>query len=313
MTKSNSTAEGFSPLRLRPTRRSVLGGLAGLCLSPGTAFAEASPARVAALDWASALNLLALGIEPVAVPEKQRYGQFVVAPALPESTEELGLRSEPNLELLARLKPDLIVTNGELSALHERLDRIAPVTLFQPHPFGADATRGDPLSIGFERLEALADTTGRQDAFEAYKQSSLAMLDEAAQRLGGYDGRPVYLVTLVDPRRCLVFAQNSLYQPILDRFGIANAWKDGGTAFGHRTVTLDALTADPEARLVTIGDERLVRGAIAMKLPVLSSLAPVRAGRVTFLSQSLFYGGAPAALRFGQLLADALTAPGTTG
>ena len=296
-TTSASTSGGPA----RSGRRALLLGLCALAVSPGAAQAVLGP-RVAALDWASALNLLHLGITPIVAPEKMRYATFVVDPPLPESVVEIGLRAEPSLELLNRLKPDIVVMNEELVALEPRVAHIAPVLRFQPLARGKGI---DQLTHGLTTLMMLASELGVSDRARKFEADLDAGMARARLRLKDYDGRPLYLATLLDPGRCLIFANNSLYQSVLDRLGLDNAWLGAGSAFGHLTVTLDTLT-DSDARLVTIGDLALVKAALAMRLPVLSSLPAVAAARVAPIDQSLFYGGAPAALRFAEQLSIGL-------
>ena len=102
----------------RLSRRAFLG--AGAAIG-GTALAGAWPMafaqtggsrsgpRVAALGWACAQTILALGVVPLVIPEIERYGRLVVEPAVPSGVQEIGLRSEPNLELLQSFAPDIII------------------------------------------------------------------------------------------------------------------------------------------------------------------------------------------------------------
>lgn len=287
-----------------PSRRTVLGGLVATALTaPVPAFAGAGVPRIVALDWVSAASLATLGVMPVAAPELPRYGQIVVEPALAPGVQELGLRAEPNLERIARLRPDAILTDGELAPLEARLNRIAPVHRFQPHAFDGR----DQIATGMAALDGLGRTVGLERQVNDYLARAQAAFDGAA-RLPAIDRRPAYVISLIDGRRCLVFTADGLFQAVLDRLGIANAWTGTGSAFGHLTVTLDQLAARPEARLINIGHVPLVRAALAMRQPVLSSLPAIRAGRVTLLPEVLFYGGIPAALRFLHLLTDALQA-----
>ena len=137
----------------RPSRRAVLA--AGVSLGGGvllgnwplcaTQAATSQPGpRVAALGWACAQTLLALGVVPLVVPEIERYGRLVVEPAVPSSVQEIGLRSEPNLELLQSFAPDIIIIDPSITAAIPRLKLIAPVeifTIFKPgrHPSGNSA------------------------------------------------------------------------------------------------------------------------------------------------------------------------------
>lgn len=287
------------------SRRALLGGAA---LAAVPAFASPSaPPTVAAFDWVTGQNLLALGITPLAMPELERYGRLVVEPALPVQTRELGLRSEPNLELIDRLKPDFVVIEPAFELLRERVSRIAPVLSFDPNGFGEQ----DKLDVARESLLQLAGRLNVREAFTAFDGTVRESFAAAAERLRAYDGRPLYVATIIDGRRLLVFGRNSLFQAVLDHCGIENAWEGSTSRFGHATVSADRLAQQPEARLLCVGDSSRESVRHLLASPVVASLPFVAEGRIAFIPDVLFYGGLPPARRFARLAAQAL-APGDT-
>lgn len=90
------------------TRRRLL---TAMTLSPllwrmNTANAAAiDPRRIVALEWLPVELLLALGITPYGIADIPNYKLWVNEPPLPESVIDVGLRTEPNLELLTEMKP----------------------------------------------------------------------------------------------------------------------------------------------------------------------------------------------------------------
>ena len=80
----------------RLSRRALLGagaaiGAAALSGAGPMAFAQTggSPSgpRIAALGWACAQTILALGVVPLVIPEIERYGRLVVEPAIPPGVQ----------------------------------------------------------------------------------------------------------------------------------------------------------------------------------------------------------------------------------
>ncbi len=264
-----------------------------------------TPSRIAALDWTSAQNLLALGANVITLPERTRYGERVVEPKPPPDTHDLGLRSEPNLELLDSLAPDLIVLHPELDMLRPELNAIAPTILFDPD---ADEPQpADRLANARVKLERLAGEIATPSAFHSYIKAYEAEISQAAARLRNYDGRAVYIVTLLDTRRALVFGKNSLFQNLFEQFSVENAW-DGPTSFyGHATITIDALARQPHARLLSVGRESRLLLQSALLSPVIASLPYVREKQAVAIDDVLFYGGLPSARRFARLASVALT------
>lgn len=290
-------------------RRRLLGWIGCGAALAALPLRAAEPARVLAADWVSAQNLLALGVTPLAMPEIARYGALVVEPPVPRRTRELGLRPEPNLELIAALAPDLIVMNPELAPLEDRLARLAPVLRFEPQAFDGS----DQIAQGAAALAGLAAALVRPEAARSlvagFNRAAATLAERLAARPDprlGAAGRS-YVISLIDTQRALVFTPGGLVDAVLRRLGLANAWTMPGTAFGHLTITLDALT-DAEAGIITLGYPERVRGAVAMGAPLLTSLPQLRAKRLICLPQVQFYGGLPSAARLVRLLGEALDA-----
>lgn len=263
--------------------------------------AASLPPRVAALGWSCAQTLLALGLVPLAVPEIERYGRLVVEPPIPAQVSEVGLRSEPNLELLRQLAPDLIVIDPSLASARRRLEQIAPVDVFTTLAPGRR-----PLATSQAATRRLATRLGLEAACESYLAEVETALAGYSTQAAGYRGGPLYLIHEMFRNRALVFGSTSLYQDVLDRFGLRNAWTGPSSLYGHIVIGLEDLANVPDARLVMINSraadfERLLRGN-----PFFSSLPAIRASRLTVLSDVLFYGGVPAAERFARLLAERL-------
>ena len=89
--------------------------LTAMALSPllwqmNTAHAAViDPNRIVALEWLPVELLLALGIVPYGVADTINYRLWVSEPPLPDSVIDVGLRTEPNLELLTEMKPSFMV------------------------------------------------------------------------------------------------------------------------------------------------------------------------------------------------------------
>jgi len=108
----------------RLSRRRLLLASATMLL-PGASFGTPLASRVACFDWALAETLLALGIPPIGVVAANDWSRFVVEPALPTQTADLGLQQEVNFELLAELRPDLILLSPFLANFEPQLRKIA--------------------------------------------------------------------------------------------------------------------------------------------------------------------------------------------
>ncbi|MBM7329009.1 ABC transporter substrate-binding protein [Agrobacterium sp. S2] len=279
-----------------------LGGTATLCLDGWARASGGDVRRIVTLNWTSAQNILALGIAPLGIPEIEHYTRLVVEPAAPPQVHELGLRSEPNLELLVALQPDLLVFGDDLLPMRGRLAKIAPTFFFNPDRSG----QPDILLNGRQAMENLAVRLNVTPAFATFIASFEQELSDGRHKLHGYDGRPLFVATVLDGRRMLVFGKNSLFQSVLDHFGIENAWNGFTSRYGHATVNADRLADRPEARLLCVGNERVVTMDRLLAAPAISSLPFVKKRRIAIIPEVLFYGGLPSARRFARLASVAL-------
>ncbi|MFD1704624.1 ABC transporter substrate-binding protein [Methylopila henanensis] len=277
----------------RWTRRSVLG--AALALA-GAARSHAAAPRLVVLDWALTELALLLGSTPAAVAEAPYYRTRVATPQLPATVADVGLRSQPNLALIASLKPDLIVRLRHYGPPQARLEAIAPTLELAIY----DADRR-PYDRSLQALARLADACGAAAEAPAVLARLDATLARAAARLAGRNERPVLIANFADDRRADVFGQGSLFQTALERMGLTNAYAGPTNMWGFATLGLDRLARFEGARLVALSPgppASLAQSALWRALPAFHD--------VVALPPVWVYGGLASMARFATLLADAL-------
>ncbi|SFT33128.1 iron-siderophore ABC transporter substrate-binding protein [Halomonas saccharevitans] len=282
-----------------PRPRRALTWLAGLTAALVAAATPADAPRLATLDWTLAETLVALGEPPAAVAQVEAYHAWVGEPALPASTIDLGLRSQPNLERLASLAPERILISPMFANLTPRLEHIAPVEtlpLYRPERDTWREMRELTRSIG-EMVE-------RPEAASGLIEQTEARLDALRQRLDDATA-PLLIMQFMNSRHVRVFGDNGLYQAVLDRLGIDNAWTGPTNAWGFSLVGLEAL-AGLDARLVVVEPypagvrERLDDGGLWGHLVEASRGTPI------VLPPIWSFGALPSAERFAEQLVNAL-------
>jgi len=238
--------------------------------------------RIATVDWTVAETLLALGITPLAMGDVDSYRAWVGEPELPAEVVDIGLR----MPLAAPLAPTL--------------SRIAPVqsiALYEP-----DAELWPRLH---EATLTIAALVGKS----AEAEHQLAALDRDLAQLKAQlpaDLPPLLLVQFIDERHVRVFGRHSLFEAVMGRLGLRNAWQGETNAWGFSVVSLEQFLALPEARLVVVDpipvgvSERLQEPGLWQHLPL------VKQGKVLHLPAVWSFGGLLAARRFAELLSEAL-------
>ena len=293
---------GRGAISPRPDRRAFLTA-AGILLAAGLPLrAEAGP-RLAAIDWAMLETATALGHMPVAAAELIRFRADVGVPAIPDTVTDLGLRGAPNFELLQLVRPTLILSSPYYTRYQARMEAIAPVLSLPFYQPGAA-----PLPKAMDALDALARQIGDPAAGGRARARADAHLDRLAARVARHTDRPLALVDIGDARHLRAFGFDSLFGSTLTRIGLRNAWSEA-TAFSFLApVPLERLADMPDARLVIAGPiPPQAQGALS-RSRLWQALPQVAQGRVHHLPRMNAFGGVPAALRFGDLLARALEA-----
>ncbi len=260
--------------------------------------ATAAPMRLATLDWTLAETLIALDHPPVAAAQVDAYQAWVREPTMPSSVSDLGLRTQPNLELLASIDPDRILISPMFSNLVPRLERIAPVdtlALFSP---GRDTW--DELCELTHSVAALID---RPQAATRLIEATQAELTDLRSRLDD-DAPALLIVQFMDARHVRVFGENGLYQAVLERLGLTNAWTGNTNAWGFSLVPLEALVGI-DAQLVVVKPYPAgVRASLADS--GLWQELVRRQGAPLILEPVWSFGALPSAQRFANLLVTAM-------
>ena len=278
------------------TRRAFLAGASALAAMPLRASAS-SAQRIAAVDWAMLETALALGIVPVAATELVHYRRWVITPEMPDSVTDLGLRGAPNLEVLVKTAPDLILSSHFYAGIRHRLVRIAPVVNSTINVPG-----GNPYQRALKETAELGDRLVVPEAARDLVGRTEAAMDALAGRL---EFRPVLLVSLGDARHVRTFGGDSLFGSVLERLGLVNAWRTATRFRATATVGLERLAEMPDAALVVVDPVPPGVWAALDESPLWHALPSVRDGRVIRLDAVNPFGALPAARRFAELLARA--------
>jgi len=278
--------------------------LAGLTLSPlvtGLVEAAGRP-RAAVLDWALLETTLAIGHPPIAVVAGKDWNSSNMGPRLPANVADLGLSPEINFELLASLKPDLIVMSPFVEQLEPVLRRIAPT--WNLSVFEHAAT---PLQHQRELTRKLGVRLGRSAETERYLAETDRRFDAIRARLASRSKRLVLLANFIDARHVRVYGGSGLYQNVLDRLGLVNAWTGETNYWGYATVGIERLATVSDLEMIAFDPVPPDARTTLARSPLWTQLPFVKAGRVSMLPSVLMFGALPSALRLAELLDEELS------
>ena len=265
--------------------------------------AQAAPVRaerIVALEWLPVELMLALGVTPYGVADIPNYRMWVNEPVLPESVIDVGLCTEPNLELLTQMKPSMLVWSAGYGPSPEILARIAPGRSF------AFSDGKLPLAQARRSLLEMAEMLDKQAVAQRHLAEFDAYIDSLKPHFKQRGDRPLLMVSLLDPRHMLVFGPNCLFQEILDRLGVKNAWQGETNFWGSTAVGIDRLAAYKDVDVLCFDHGNAAQMRQLEATPLWQAMPFVRANRLQIVPAVWFYGATLSAMNFARILDTSL-------
>jgi len=211
--------------------------------------------RVVVLEWIFAESVIALGVQPAGNADNAEYAKWVTAEAaLGADVQDVGLRWEPNLETIAALKPDLIISNTDNNAaIYDQLKAIAPTIEFDPYPNEGDAYTG--MEDIFNNIAlALGKTAEAEKVWkdlDQYYEDAKAKLAAAGKADLNYVASQAF--TSQNSITLRMFTDTSTVSQTLARIGLKNDWRsDKFEKYGFTDSTIEALPAVADSNFIYI-------------------------------------------------------------
>ena len=255
--------------------------------------------RVAAIDWTLVETLMSLGVVPVATAQIKNYQAWVVEPSLPEQVVDIGLRGQPNRELAASLNLDLILISPLYSAIEPTLSQIASVqTLTTYNP------ENDFWQNLVETTRRVGELTNHSAEAEVVIEHHRTQIEQMKEKIA-VDTPPLLVVQFIDDRHVRAYGKGSLYDMVINRLGLQNAWKGETNMWGYTTVGIEELIT--EGYLVIVDPVPMSAEGVFDNNRLWQALPAVRHDRVLSLPAVWSFGALPSAVRFADELYQALT------
>ena len=244
----------------------------------------ARPQRVAALIGSFAdVWCLAGGQDTLVAAANDSWTQFGLD--LPETVENLGTTTEPNVELLLAAEPDFVIGSTKTEADLELLDLLEqsgiPVAYFNVSSFE------DYLRM----LEICTQLTGCPELYTQYGSDVQVQVDEALARQDG--SAPQVLYVRATGSSCKVKnSQNTVLGEMLAAMGCVNI-ADSETSLLETLSMETILTADPEYIFVVLQGTDTAKAEQTLETALLSNpawneLTAVQEGRYYTMDQRLY-------------------------
>ena len=139
---------------------------------------DKTPSRVVVLEYSFVDALAQVGVSPVGVADDNKIDRI-----LPQVREKIaawqsvGTRSQPSLEVIASLKPDLIIADpSRHTAVFEELKKIAPTVMFD--------SRHESYQGNLETAQKIGDLVGKSSEMKAKINEHNDYIANIAKNLG---------------------------------------------------------------------------------------------------------------------------------
>ncbi|MBO1032189.1 iron-siderophore ABC transporter substrate-binding protein [Tessaracoccus sp. SD287] len=265
--------------------------------SRGKTITLARPAsRVVTLEWGPTEDLLTLGVPPVGVADTKGFGSWVSSHELSGDTIDVGLRTEPSLDSIARANPDLIlgVTGSVPDTALAQAEKIAPVVLLT----GANAK--DPLGQVKQNFLDTAALLGQGESAATIWADFQNHLTGSAAKLTHVTNPYVFSYVNVQGSNVDVrmHSDRSVPGAIAKQLGLTNAYTEpGDDAWGIGSLDLEGLTTlDPSLTFLNWANGSTDTTTQLANNAVWNNLQFVKDGKVKAAANGIWVYGGPASL-----------------
>ncbi len=260
------------------------------------------PVRPVILDWSLTEQVIELGVEPIGAPELPGYRDWVVQPAMPASTKSVGTRTEPNLEQISALQPDIILMSNANPDLLSKLEKIAPVLVY--NNFSAEENHAQVAIEQFKRLAVVFDK-------ESVAQQKLEAMDNAFSDLKQQINDafhqqvpPVVVTRFASTTATNIYSTNSIPHYVIEKLGLKDAFPVPAAEWGYVQKPISDLQHVKDGIVLyflPFNDEAKLKKSILWR-----AMPFVRENRIHSVRSVWSYGGAMSLLYNAQAITESL-------
>ena len=216
----------------------------------GTASFETTPKKVVALDWVLSETVLSLGVELEGIADAKGYQQWVVKPELNQGVTDVGSRREPNLELLTKLKPDVILISEHMAAAYHQLNKIAPVLVYSVY-----SQKKQPIESATAITLSLGKLFGQKQRAQQIIADTKQRLHDNGEKIqaAGNSDKPLIFARFINDKTLRIHSQGSLAQATIEAMGLKNDWQEPTNLWGFSTTGVVRLAEHQQANVILFG------------------------------------------------------------
>lgn len=249
----------------------------------GETVVTTNPQRVVVFDFGALDTLDYLGVEPVGLPKAgtipSYLGKFADA-----KYANVGSLTEPNLEQVYALRPDLIIISGRQQDYYDEFSKIAP-TIY----VALDTTRY------MESFKANAQLLGQIFSKESAVEDALDAVTDAVSALNSKvtASRKTALIVLVNDKAVSAYGPASRFGLIHDEFGFVPAQRNIVSSTHGQTISFEFILAANPDYLFVVDRTAVVAGTSTAKQVIENQLVrftkAYQEGNIVYLDPEYWY------------------------
>lgn len=204
--------------------------------------------KVVTLEWSVTEYVTSLGVQPIGAADVKGYNTWSQVNPLEDDVKDVGVRTEPSVDSIAGLEPDLII--ADVSSIPEdameQMKKIAPVLVLN------SASTTDLLDLVKSNQETVAQALGKEDAYTQVAEEYDTTIADAKKKIddAGLQDTPVAYVYPTAEANNISFrvhGPGSTPAVVAESIDLANAsTTEGDEAYGISQADLESLGDLPE-------------------------------------------------------------------
>ncbi|AJS60917.1 ABC transporter substrate-binding protein [Paenibacillus sp. IHBB 10380] len=253
---------------------------------------EKKPEKIAGLWFFYPEILVALGETPAASTEREYLSTLSYLNGKLDLTEELGNKTDPNIEKILSIEPDVILATEHHEKLYDALEKIAPVITLKTKDMHDDWQYG---------LRTVAEIIGKEDEAEKVIDKMMKEITSEREALKSMQGETVALILSWDGKTFNVLGEeNAAYRLAFDREkGLGLTPDDAIKGAKNKLTTFEGISTIQADHIFLIGEitkeEKLMN--VLKQSNVWNNLNAVKKDNVYLMDTSAITGG-PLAIEY---------------
>lgn len=212
--------------------------------------------KVLTPEWGVAATLVDMGVPPYAIGSKRIYPKYYPNTPLPKNTIEVGLRGQPNMELMAQLDANITIDTNFYDFTRQYYGAHTDVTTIDFGIVSNENKKLPDLSVYTKAVLDIGDAINKPKAAQAYISNGLKSIEkdgETVRKLLG-DNRQFFITSFASSSQLKAYGINHPAALSADIMGLDVIFLGNPDSQGYVTLPIHTLYELPDNTCLIIVD-----------------------------------------------------------